>query len=73
MGTNGRQGLRVWLAGVVLVVLMLGSAPVALAPEVGKPAPDFSLPASNGETMTLRQFRGKIVLLEFFGAAFAPT
>ena len=49
-------------------------APAALALELGKPAPDFSLPNENGETVTLRQFRGrKIVLLEFFGAAFAPT
>jgi len=42
--------------------------------ELGKAAPDFSLPDMNGQTVTLKQFRGKkIVLLEFFGAAFAPT
>ena len=64
----------------LLVVVALGLAPVpivapaAVALEIGKPAPDFSLPAASGETITLRQFRGKkIVLLEFFGAAFAPT
>jgi len=63
---------------VAVVALAIGpvpiGAPAALALELGKPAPDFSLPNANGETVTLRQFRGKkIVLLEFFGAAFAPT
>ena len=49
-------------------------APAAVALELGKPAPDFSLPNENGEVVTLKQFRGKkIVVLEFFGAAFAPT
>ena len=44
------------------------------SPEVGKPAPDFSLPSANGETISLKQYRGKkIVLIEFVGAAFAPT
>jgi cytochrome oxidase Cu insertion factor (SCO1/SenC/PrrC family) len=48
--------------------------PAAVALELGKPAPDFSLPNENGEVVTLKQFRGKkIVVLEFFGAAFAPT
>jgi peroxiredoxin Q/BCP len=50
------------------------AAPTATALEMGKPAPDFSLPATTGETISLKQFRGrKIVLLEFFGAAFSPT
>jgi peroxiredoxin len=45
-----------------------------MALELGKAAPDFSLPDTNGGTVSLKQFRGKkIVLLEFFGAAFAPT
>ncbi len=39
-------------------------APVAL--EAGKPAPDFNLPATDGQTYTLGQFKGKkAVLLEF--------
>ena len=63
---------------LALVALLIAPGPIvappALALELGKPAPDFSLPNENGETVTLKQFRGKkIVLLEFFGAAFAPT
>jgi cytochrome oxidase Cu insertion factor (SCO1/SenC/PrrC family) len=65
---------RLFLIAVLAATLAATAAPEALALELGKPAPDFSLPAATGETISLRQFRGKkIVLLEFFGAAFAPT
>ena len=54
--------------------IVLGHAEVAAALELGKPAPDFTLPDANGERVGLKQFRGKsFVLIEFFGAAFAPT
>lgn len=57
-----------------LLVLLVAGVPAAGALEVGKPAPDFTLPATSGESVSLKQFRGqKIVLIEFFGAAFAPT
>jgi len=67
-----------WSLLLVAVALGIGPGPILAPPaaalEIGKPAPDFSLPNEKGETVTLRQFRGKkIVLLEFFGAAFAPT
>ena len=64
-----------WLTGV-LMLCALGVADVttAAALELGKPAPDFTLPATTGEDISLRRFRGqKLVLIEFFGAAFAPT
>lgn len=34
--------------------------------QVGKPAPDFSLPGDNGETITLSALRGKHVVLYFY-------
>ncbi|MDH4128244.1 MAG: thioredoxin-dependent thiol peroxidase [Spirochaetota bacterium] len=34
--------------------------------EEGKPAPDFSLTASNNETVTLSQFKSKNVILYFY-------
>jgi peroxiredoxin len=34
--------------------------------EVGQPAPDFTLPAHNGENVTLSQYRGqKNIVLSF--------
>jgi cytochrome oxidase Cu insertion factor (SCO1/SenC/PrrC family) len=74
MLTIRKQGMRGVLLGVALAVALgLTAASDAMALEIGKPAPDFSLPGTTGETVSLRQFRGKIVLVEFFGAAFAPT
>ena len=65
-----RNGL---LLGVLLAG-MLGGAPVATALEVGEQAPDFTLPGTTGEKMSLSQFRGKTaVLIEFYVADFVPT
>lgn len=51
--------------------LLLGSAAVALAPvsalaasDVGKAAPAFSAPDSNGKTWSLAELKGKVVVLE---------
>ncbi len=55
------------LVGVLLAGVLLG-ARVAPALEVGEEAPDFTLPSTLGEKISLRQFRGKqLVLIEFFG------
>jgi peroxiredoxin len=49
-------------------------ARVAGALEIGEQAPDFTLPATTGEKISLSQFRGKkLVLVEFYAADFAPT
>jgi len=41
------------------------------APQVGKPAPDFSLKGSDGKTYSLRQFKGKkAVVVAWFPKAF---
>ncbi len=69
-----RATIRVLLGILLLGGLEAATVPSALALEIGKPAPDFSLPSTTGENVSLRQFRGqKRVLIEFFGAAFAPT
>jgi AhpC/TSA family len=59
---------------VLTAWLLLADVGPAAALEIGKPAPDFTLPSATGESISLRQFRGqKIVLVEFIGAAFAPV
>jgi peroxiredoxin len=53
---------------------MLSGANMAIAIGIGDRAPDFSLPSTTGEQITLSQFRGKQrVLLEFYGSDFAPV
>ena len=64
---------RLLLVGVLLAGVLVG-ARVAPAFEVGEEAPDFTLPSTLGEEISLRQFRGKhLVLIEFYGADFAPV
>jgi cytochrome oxidase Cu insertion factor (SCO1/SenC/PrrC family) len=65
---RGLLRLLLAAAGVGLV------ARVAGALEIGEQAPDFTLPATTGEKISLSQFRGKkLVVVEFYVADFAPT
>lgn len=41
-------------------------------PEIGKPAPDFSLTNQNGETVSLSQYRGKTAIVYFYPKAMTP-
>ena len=40
--------------------------------EVNKPAPEFALPGLNGETVRLNDYRGKVVLVNFWGTWCEP-
>lgn len=44
-----------------------------MALEIGTEAPDFTLVSTDGEEVTLSQFRGTPVYLNFFPAAFSPV
>jgi cytochrome oxidase Cu insertion factor (SCO1/SenC/PrrC family) len=69
-----RRTDRSVLFGMLLIVTVVAvCAHEASALEIGKPAPDFTLPSTIGEKITLSQFRGKLVLIEFYGGAFFPT
>ena len=58
----------------VLLAGVLGGARLATAVEVGDKAPDFKLPSTIGEDISLSQFQGKnIVLIEFYGEDFSPV
>jgi hypothetical protein len=75
-----QMGTRRWdLMLVLLALISTAIAPAAfvtpaMAIEVGEPAPDFRLPSTFGNDISLGDYRGKKwVLLEFYGADFAPT
>ena len=73
MGCIAKYARRLVVMGVLLVG-MLGVAGVTLAIEVGERAPDFTLPSTTGETISLSQFRNKkLVLLEFYVNDFGAT
>ena len=70
-GTKQKRGL--WLVGMLLASV-LGVISVTTALDVGQQAPDFTLPSTTGEKMSLSQFRGKqLVLIEFYGVDFEPV
>lgn len=39
---------------------------VSLLPVIGKPAPDFTLPSTTGETISLKQYKGKKTVVLYF-------
>ncbi len=70
-----RQLGRSALAAVLLCGVWSGAgATVVTALEVGEKAPDFTLPSTTGEKISLSQFLGKkLVLIEFYVTDFTPT
>ncbi|MCB1646768.1 MAG: redoxin domain-containing protein [Pseudomonadales bacterium] len=55
----------------VFLLSLLFTTLLHAAPEIGDPAPEFSLPGSDGKNYTLSQFRGKQwVAIAFFPKAF---
>jgi len=67
--------LRAMLLVVAFIAFLVSIEPgPAIAVEVGEPAPDFRLASTFGNDISLSDFRGKKwVLIEFYGADFAPT
>ena len=73
MGMLPKHMRSLWLLAVLLVSA-LGVASMVMALEVGEQAPDFTLPSTTGEQISLSQFRGKnLVLLEFHVSDFGAT
>ena len=53
---------------VVLAVIVLATRVLsrAVAPALGSAAPDFTLPSQDGSPVSLKDFRGKWVVLYFY-------
>ena len=48
------------------ITLSTAAATVGIGPEIGKRAPDFTLPTLDGKELSLSQFRGKTVMINFW-------
>ncbi len=53
------------IVGLTTVALMQGTE-TQQQPEVGKPAPDFSLTTGDGSQLSLKDYRGKWIVLYFY-------
>ena len=75
MDSHPKWIVRAIIASVLALAAVTGSWPSrAVALEVGQKAPNFTLPSTTGEKISLSQFVGKkAVLIEFYGADFAPV
>jgi len=52
-------------AGIVAISIAAAFTPLHAAPEVGKPAPAFTLKDCTGKDVSLSDFKGKVVVLEW--------
>jgi peroxiredoxin len=57
---------RVLLAGSLLLIAALAAAAIAPATLIGKDAPDFVLKAMDGRNLRMSEFRGQVVLVNFW-------
>jgi peroxiredoxin len=56
---------------IIGLIVQSGCGPEA-APVIGHPAPDFTLTDLDGNTIRLRDFRGKVVFLNFWAIGCPP-
>src|ERR1700748_2958946 len=54
------------MKNLILALTVVMSAFAFAAPENGKPAPDFTAKGADGKTYSLKDFKGKTVVLEWF-------
>ena len=56
----------------IILLLVLLTPMVASAGWINSPAPDFTLQDSNGQKVSLSQFKGRVVLINFWASWCAP-
>ena len=57
---------------IITAIVLLGACSQSSAVEVGQSAPDFSLTNVDGQNMSLSDFKGKAVILNFFASWCPP-
>ncbi|MFA6078222.1 MAG: TlpA disulfide reductase family protein [Candidatus Omnitrophota bacterium] len=57
---------------ILAVVLFMGACAGCDAIEVGQAAPEFSLNDPDGKTVSLSEFQGKVIILDFFASWCPP-
>ena len=64
----------IWLVVVILTpgIVISGCSAENGVPQIGKTAPDFELPALDGQAVSLRDFRGQPVMLNFWATYCDP-
>ncbi|HEY41223.1 MAG TPA: TlpA family protein disulfide reductase [Dehalococcoidia bacterium] len=73
MSGEGRGGIvSLALSVTIIGLLLLAGCGLAPAPEVGYPAPDFTLTDLDGNTVRLRDLRGNVVFLNFWATWCPP-
>ena len=65
MRTQRKSGVLRGLVAVLLGGLLNSAALAADAPRIGRPAPEFSATDSHGKTVSLADYHGKLVVLEW--------
>ena len=61
------RGSRGVFCGPLIALLLSVQGTRGQVPEVGDLAPDFTLQQLEGDYVSLNDFRGKVVLINFFG------
>ncbi|MFA6141952.1 MAG: TlpA disulfide reductase family protein [Candidatus Omnitrophota bacterium] len=56
----------------IAALFLLGACAKSSAVEIGETAPDFTLHSIDGKTVSLSEFKGKVVILDFFASWCPP-
>jgi thiol-disulfide isomerase/thioredoxin len=64
--------IAITLLAIVVVSLNCGGPRTATGLEIGRPAPEFELPDLSGNAVSLNQYQGKIVLVDFWATWCSP-